>query len=145
MIFAVSLIVISGLAYIGQFISVFWPTAAARFGFTEAESDVDATFYADGLGEAYWDIATLWTLPVAGVLMLLDSNLWPILGLVGGGMYFYFTGRGIAVRLVMRHRMIRIGSRQSVRIGMFFLAVWSLVALATIAVSICAMPSTLFS
>ena len=139
---AMSLVVISGLAYIGQLISVFWPSTAARLGLTEAESEVDAAFYADGLGEAYWDIATLWTLPTAGVLMLLDSNLWPIFGLVGGGAYFYFSGRGIAVRLVMKRRMIRIGGRRSVCIGMFFLAVWGLVALATIAVSICAMPST---
>jgi hypothetical protein len=136
MIWAVSLVVISGLAYIGQFVSAFWPIAAARLGLTEPESDVDATFYADGLGEAYWDILTLWTLPAAGVLMLLDSTMWPIFGLVGGGTYLYFAGRGIAVRLVMRRRMIRIGDRQSVAIGMIFLGVWGLVALVTIIIAV---------
>lgn len=142
MILALSLVVISGLAYIGQFVSAFWPIAAARLGLTEPESDVDAAFYADARGEAYWDIATLWTLPTAGVLMLLDSNLWPILALIGGGSYLYFAGRGIAVRLVMRRRMIRIGDRQSVGIGMIFLGVWGLVALITIIIAICAIPTT---
>ena len=75
------------------------PNAAARVGLSEPESDVDSTFYADARGEAAWDMLSLWTLIVAGVLLMLNSSLWPYFGLVGGGMYLYFAGRGIIVRL----------------------------------------------
>ena len=47
-------------------------------------------------GEAIWDSVTLWTLPLAGVLLLLNNPLWVYFGLVGGGMYLYFAGRGLS-------------------------------------------------
>lgn len=76
---------------------------AARLGLLEPESDVDPTFYADVRGEAIWDTMILWTLPVSGVLLILNISLWACFGLVGGGMYLYFAGRGILTRLAMQH------------------------------------------
>ena len=138
-IWGITLIVTSGLAVVGQFISAFWPASAAQLGLSESEDEVDTTFYADARGEAYWDTATLWTLPVAGVLMLLDNHWWIPFGLIGGGAYLYFAGRGLAVRIVMQRRSIGIGSRRSVTTGMIFLAVWGLVALVTILAAVRAM------
>ena len=132
----ITLIVISGLAYAGQLISAFWPTVAATLGLAESKTDVDKAFYADASGEAYWDVATLWTLPVAGILLLLDHQWWIFLGLIGGGSYLYFAGRGIVVRLVMKRRSIRIGNRQSVGLGLFFLAVWGVSAIITIVLAL---------
>jgi hypothetical protein len=86
-IWGVALIIISGIGYVGQLISTFWPDTATKLGLTEPESDADSTFFADVRGEAYWDTAILWTLPAAGVLMVLDNPAWTVLGLVGGGMY----------------------------------------------------------
>ena len=138
-IWGLALILISGLAFLGQFISALWPATAAQLGLSEPEGDVDRTFYADGRGEAWWDIATLWTLPFAGVLMLLDNHLWVTFGLVGGGIYLYFAGRGLAVRMVMQRRSIRIGGRRSLIAGMIALTAWGLVALVTILAAVCEM------
>ena len=134
-IWGLALILISGPAFLGQFISTLWPATAAQLGLSEPESDVDRTFYADGRGEAWWDIATLWTLPFAGVLMLLDNHLWVTFGLVGGGIYFYFAGRGLVVRMVMQRRSIRIGGRRSLIAGMIALTVWGLTGLFTVVVA----------
>ena len=66
------------------------------------EYDVDPAFYADARGEAKWDSLTLWTLPVAGILIMFNSSLWVYFGLVGGSMYLYFAGRAIFTRLELK-------------------------------------------
>ena len=134
------LFIISSIAYFGQAISAFWPETAVRLGLTEAEADVDPAFYADVRGEAIWDAAVLWTLPVAGVLLLLNNPVWIYFGLVGGGMYLYFAGRGIVVRRVMQRRGVRIGTPQTLRVIYFFLALWGVTAVITIIVAISAFP-----
>jgi len=134
------LFIISSIAYFGQAISAFWPETAVRLGLTEAEADIDPTFYADVRGEAIWDTAVLWTLPVAGVLLLLNNPVWVYFGLVGGGMYLYFAGRGIVVRRVMQRRGVRIGTPQTLRVIYFFLALWGVTAVITIIVAISAFP-----
>ena len=116
-IWGVTLTILSSIAYIGQVLSAFWPEAATKLGLTEAESAVDPTFYADMRGEAFWDAAILWTLPVAGVLLVLSHPLWPYFGLVGDGMYLYFAGLGIIVRRVMQKRYFRIGTLDSLKVA----------------------------
>lgn len=134
------LFIISSIAYFGQAISTFWPETAVRLGLTEAEADVDPTFYADVRGEAIWDTAVLWTLPVAGVLLLLNNPVWVYFGLVGGGMYLYFAGRGIVVRRVMQRRGVRFWTPQTLRVIYFFLALWGVTAVITIIMAIAAFP-----
>ena len=85
-IWGIILFIISSIGYVGQVISAIWPGTAVKLGLTEAEADVDPAFYADMRGEAFWDTAILWTLPVAGVLLALNSPVWVYFGLVGGGM-----------------------------------------------------------
>ena len=97
--------------WLGQTATVLFPKLAAKLKLTEPEADVDPAFYADVRGEALWDMRILWTLPVAGILLLLGNSLWAYFGLVGGGMYLYFAGRGIIVRLAMQRRGIRIGNQ----------------------------------
>ena len=139
-VWGIILIIIAGFGYVGQVISTFWPDKAVALGLTESEADVDPTFYADMRGEAYWDTAVLWTLPLAGFLLVLDSPMWAYFGLIGGGMYLYFAGRGILVRWVMRRRDIRIGEPQTLKIAYLFLALWGLVATITIVLAIVALP-----
>lgn len=134
----VILFIISSIAYFGQAISAFWPETAARLGLAEAEADVDPTFYADGRGEAIWDTAVLWTLPLASLLLLLNNPAWVYFGLIGGGMYLYFAGRGMVVRKIMQRRGIRIGSPQSLKMATIFLALWGLAAIITIVMAIAA-------
>jgi len=98
----------------------------------EAESDVEPTYWADIQGEAAWDAFSLWTMLVAGVMLVFDQAAWAYFGLVGGGMYVYFAGRGILTRVIMLRRGLRVGAPGSVRVGIVFLAVWGVMGLITI-------------
>ena len=135
-VWGVAVVVLSLLAWGGQTLSWLSPSVAARLGLVEDEADVDPVFWADIRGEALWDAFSLWPMVVAGALLTVDHSAWPYFGLVGGGTFVYFAGRGITVRLVMQRRGHRIGSEQSVRTGLIGLAVWGLMAFVTIAAAV---------
>ena len=128
------------LGWLAQVINAFSPTLAARLGLNEPESDVDATFFADTRGEAIWDVMIIWMLPVAGILLILNSPLWAYFGLVGGGIYLYFAGRGIVVRLVMQRRAIRIGKPGTLKLYFLLLILWGLIAVVTIVLAVASLP-----
>jgi hypothetical protein len=132
-------IVLSLLCWGGQTIAWLAPDAAARWNLMEAEDDVEPTYWADIRGEAPWDALTLWTLVVAGVLLVLDRSTWAYFGLVGGGMYVYFAGRGILTRMVMQRRGLRIGAPKNVQLGFTMLAVWGVTGLITIVAAVAAL------
>jgi len=123
---------LSLLAWGGQTLSWLNPDLAVKWSLMEAENDVEPTYWADIRGEAAWDAFTLWTMVVAGVLLIIDHPAWAYFGLIGGGMYVYFAGRGIFTRVAMRRRGLRIGAPSSVRIGLIFLAIWGVMGLITI-------------
>jgi len=112
------------------------PDAAVRLSLTEDEGDVEPTFHADLRGEARWDSLTLWTMVVAGVLLIVDHSAWAYFGLVGSGMYIYFSGRGIFARLEMRRRDLRIGSAGSVNQAIAALGIWGVMGLVTMVAAI---------
>ena len=128
------------LCWIGQGIVAFCPKLGERLGLSESESDVDPTFFVDIRGEAIWDVMIIWILPVAGILLLLNNPLWAYFGLIGGGVYLYFSGRGIVVRLTMQRRGIRIGKPGVLKIYYAFLILWGLIAVVTIAMAAAALP-----
>lgn len=141
LIWGVILVLFTGvLGWLIQIINAFSPTVAAKLGLNEAESDVDPTFFVDTRGEAVWDAMIVWVLPLAGILLIMDNPLWAYFGLVGGGIYVYFAGRGIAVRLLMRRRNIRIGKRESIRLYYVYLAFSGLMAVLTIIMAVAALP-----
>jgi hypothetical protein len=107
----------------------------------ESEHDVEPAFWADIRGEAAWDFWTLWTLVVAGLLLILDISAWAYFGLIGGGIYLYFAGRGVFARLAMQRRGLRFGAPKGVKVGLGFLAVWGVTALITIAAAVVALSS----
>jgi hypothetical protein len=131
-IWGVVLILFTLLGWLGQAYSAFAPKAAAKLGLSEHESEVDPTFWADVRGEVIWDTIILWTLPLVGILLLLNNPLWTYFGLVGGGMYLYLAGRGILTRLVMQRRGIRIGNPATLKFYYMFLIIWGLIAVVTI-------------
>ena len=134
------LTIFSLFGWIGQAITAFSPKAAVKLGLTEPESDVDPTFHADVRGEAIWDTMILWTLPVAGILLMLNNSLWAYFGLVGGGMFLYFAGRGITVRLAMQRHGIRIGMPKTLASIYVFLSLWGVIAVVTIIIAVAALP-----
>ncbi len=129
---AVVLIVLGSLAWAGQTLSWFAPSTAEKLNLVEKRESVEPVYWADIRGEALWDFLTLWTLVVAGVLLLLDHEAWAYFGLVGGGIYLYFAGRGFLTRLEMQRSGFRVGDPSNVRLGLIMLAVWGVVALITI-------------
>jgi hypothetical protein len=128
----VVIVMVSLLAWGGQSVSWFAPKAAAKLSLAEAEEEVETTYWADIRGEALWDFLTLWTLVVAGVLLIIDAPAWPYFGLVGGAVYVYFAGRGILTRLEMQRRGFRIGTPQNVKAAYVFLPIWGIAGAITI-------------
>jgi hypothetical protein len=124
-------LVLSLIAWLGQLTSWLAPATALRLTLIESEADVEPVYWADIRGEAMWDSLVLWMLPLAALLLILDEPAWAVFGLVGGGAYLYYAGRGIVTRLAIQRRGFRIGASQNVRLGYAFLAVWSAMALIT--------------
>ena len=131
-IWGILLIAFGLIAWGGQVLSAVTPRLAEQLGLTEPEAEVNTAFYADVLGEARWDSLTLWTLPFAGILIILNSPIWIYFGLVGGSMYLYFAGRAIFTRLVLKRKGVRIGKPELVKIYFIFVTLWGLIGLATI-------------
>ncbi|MFW2381203.1 MAG: hypothetical protein ACN4GZ_05545 [Acidimicrobiales bacterium] len=140
-IWGITVVALSMLAWAGQTISLLAPRTAVRWKLMEAEEDVEPTFWADIRAEALWDSLTLWVMVAAGILLTSDTDVWPYFGLVGGGIYLYFGGRGISARATMTRRGLRIGAPDSVRIGVVFLTIWTLMALITIIAAAVALES----
>ena len=125
------ILVLGSIAWLGQMTAWLAPRTAVRLSLIEAEADVEPTYWADIRGEAIWDTLILWTLPLAGLLLVLDEPGWAVFGLVGGGAFLYFAGRGIVTRRTMQAEGLRVGAPQNVRMGYVFLLVWGVVALVT--------------
>ena len=126
------------VAWVGQVIYAISPGLGARLGVGEATSDVDPIFYIDARGEAICDAMIIWTLPVAGILLILNNHTWIYFGLVGGGSYLYFVGRNVITRSMMLRQGIRIGTTFNINIGYLFLLLWGLAAIITIVMAVTA-------
>lgn len=135
-------IAFSLLAWAGQTVSWLAQARAEQWSLTEVETAVEPVYHADIRGEAAWDAFSLWTLLVAGILLVAGNPSWAYFGLVGGGMYAYFAGRGIFTRRAMHRRGFRIGTQQSVAVAYTFLALWGMVAVITIVAAVVALPTS---
>jgi len=128
------------LAWGGQAVSWFFPATAQRWSLMEGEDSVEPAYFADVRGEALWDLLSLWTLVVAGALLVLDEATWAYFGLVGGGIYVYFAGRGITTRVELRRRGFRIGDPSNVSVAFLLLTIWGVVGIVTIGAAVVALP-----
>ena len=127
------------LAWGGQAVALIAPATAEKLTLTEAEADVDPAFYADVRGEALWDTFTLWTLPAAGLLLVIDSPAWPYFGLIGGATFVYFAGRGVLTRRALRRSGLNFGSEASIKAAFVMLPIWGVVGLVTMVAAITAL------
>ncbi len=139
-VWGIVILVLGLVGWGGQTISWLAPGTAVSLGLMEAEEDVEPAYWADIRGEAMWDALTLWTIVVAGALRVADSAAWAPFGLVGGGMFVYFAGRGILTRIAMLRRGLRIGTPAQVPVNLAMLAVWGVMGLVTILAAAAALP-----
>lgn len=103
-----------GIIYIGQVISALNFTLAQNLGLQEKSESTDPLFSHDALGTARWDLLSLWILPVAGVIFLLDYSCWNNLALIGGAVYIDTGGRQAIKLLDFRSQRIRVGTPKDV-------------------------------
>ena len=76
------------------------------------------------LWTARFDVLWLWTLPTAGVLMLINHSWWPCAAMIGGAAYIDGLGRYMFTVLGLREQGVWTGSpREWLAIKAIFLPV----------------------
>ncbi len=133
-IWGIILLSVTLKVWIGQIIIAFSPKIAEKINIIDPESDIDKTYFLDMRGVAFWDSITLWILPITGILLILNNNLWTYFGLIGSGMYLYFVGRTITSNLTLQRNNIKIG--RSKKLKLLLLTLWGLVAFVTMIMAV---------
>ncbi len=115
------------IVLIGQSISAINFNLAQKLGFQEKDDETDPLYRLLELNTARWDLWVFWTLPAAGILMLIDHAWWPCLALVAGGVCVDAAGREGAKTLGLRRHGVRTGSEKETRVFVVFLGLMSLI------------------
>ncbi|NNK38073.1 MAG: hypothetical protein HKP03_06300 [Xanthomonadales bacterium] len=102
--------VVSALLYLGQLVSSVNFPLAQRLGLQEKPEAIDPLTSELELRTARWDLPTLWVAPVACGLFLVDHAAWPVLALIGGGIYVDCGGRELSKFRGLAAQGVRIGS-----------------------------------
>ena len=110
------MILFGGALYIAQLISTVNFPLAQRLGIQEDPEASDSLLQRSERYTAYWDLVTLIWLPIAGVLMILGHELWPIVAIIGGAFYFDGAGREVVKNLSFQHEGIKVGSDKQRRL-----------------------------
>ncbi len=136
-IIGIVVIVVGLICWLGQSLSFLAPQIAIRIGLCEPENEMDQTLYiietkAHGLN----DMILTWTLPLSGLLMIVDHRYWPVFALVGSGIYLNFSGIIILHRIFLKNRGKRVGSPSSEKVAYFFGSIWILSAVTMIGLAI---------
>ncbi len=126
-------VVVGLLVFIGQSLSFLAPDIATRIGLNSPEEEMDQSLYiietkANGLS----DILLTWTLPLSGLLMILDHKTWPFFALVGSGIYIYFALLTIFSRIFLKRRGKKVGSPSSQKAAYVFSAIWIITSITMI-------------
>jgi hypothetical protein len=127
--------VLSLVAWGGQTVTWLKARLGRRPAPSQPQGGVEMAHLLGIRGEAPFDTVTLWTMVVAGVLLVVDNGAWAYFGLVGGGMYVYFAGRALFTS-VAGHRE----SQSTTSLGYALLVVWAIMGLITIAAAVVALP-----
>ncbi|MEA1989277.1 MAG: hypothetical protein U9N57_08770 [Pseudomonadota bacterium] len=119
------LIIFPGILFIGQVISTINFRLAQRLGLQENPEHADKLVTRAERYVAYWDLVTLVWMPVAGVLMVLEHNSWPLVGFFASAIYLDTSGREAAKILSFKHEGLRLGSENQHR---FFMVTYLIMA-----------------
>jgi hypothetical protein len=129
-------VVVGTLFFAGQLLSSISFTLAQRLGLQEKNEHVDPLYRRLEVGTARWDSLSLWTVLVAGILMLLDHAWWPYAGLIGGGVYVDAGGREGAKYLGLRSHGVRVGTVNELRLAIGVYALLIVIGVLLIAISL---------
>ena len=122
-------LIVGAIGLIGQLVSAVDFRLAQRLGLQEKDEGTDPLYRRLELHAARWDVIVLWTLPVAGILMLLDHRWWPSAGLLAGGINLDAGGREVAKILGLRAEGVRVGTRREARAGLVAITILALLGL----------------
>ena len=137
------LLILGGALYLAQVISSVNFELAQRLGIQENPEDTDPILQRSERYAAYWDLVTLGWLPLAGVLMIINHEWWPIVSLIGGAIYLDTSGREAAKNISFRHEGIKTGTDKQQRIFFASYIVMAVIAIILITYSVIALVSRL--
>ena len=136
-VIGIVVIVVGLICWIGQTLALLAPHIAVKLGLCEPEEEMDHTLYTiETKAHGLTDLLLTWTLPVAGLLIILDHSFWPILALIGGGIYLYFPGIISFHRVFLKKHGIKMGSPSAIKATYVFSIIWVLSALTMIILAI---------
>ncbi len=136
-IFGIFVIIVGCICWIGQSLSLFFPTLAIKLGVLEPKEDMDDTFYLiDSKVLGVIDFGLTWILPISAILMLLEYRYWPIYALVGGGVFIYFSCFIILSRVILLKFGKKVGSANSRIAGYIASLLWIVASFGMIVLSI---------
>ena len=92
------------LLYAGQVVSALNYKLAVRLRLQDSEGDPNDVTRRLERWTARFDVLLLWTLPTAGVFMLIDHSWWPYAAIIGGGVYIDGLGRYMFTVLGLREQ-----------------------------------------
>ncbi len=110
---------VGALLYLGQLVSSVNFPLAQQWGLQEKAENTDPLTNELELRTAWWDLPTLWVAPVACGLFLMNHPAWPVLALIGGGIYFDCGGREAFKVRGLAARGVRTGSDSERRLHLF--------------------------
>ena len=130
------LLIIGSVLYIVQIISSTNFELAQQLGIQESAEHTDPLLQRSERYTAYWDLITLLWLPLAGVLMIINHQWWPIVSLIGGAIYLDASGREAAKNISFRHEGIKTGTNKQQKTFFASYILMLVIAIAVITYSI---------
>ena len=129
-IVGITVIIVGLIAWLGQSLSFIAPEMATKLGLLEPKEDMDESFYIiEAKALCLNDMLLSWVFPASGVLMLLDNPLWPYFGLVGAGIFLYFSGLVAFMRIYLKRGDKKIGNPVSEKVAYTYSVICSLVSI----------------
>ncbi|MDJ0699096.1 MAG: hypothetical protein QNJ07_04510 [Woeseiaceae bacterium] len=136
-VLAILVIVLGLICWLGQTLVVFAPRVAVKLGVGEPEEDVDRSMYLfERFSQGIMDVLLTWMLPASALMMLIGNEFWPILALVGGGVYLYFPGVFSITRIVLKRDGKKIGMPASEVTAYVLGTLWTLCAVFMIVLAV---------
>lgn len=130
------LLIFGGALYLAQIISSVNFKLAQSLGIQEDPNNTDPLLQRSERYTAYWDLIVLGWLPLAGILMIADHKIWPIVSLIGGAIYLDTSGREAAKIISFRHEGVKIGTDKQQKVFFTSYIVMAVMAILIIAYSL---------